>query len=58
MHIVYNVLQNEMHNRMRCVIKAIISGSAAAGAAVGKENSWILFVTNSVRINTYRRYPA
>lgn len=31
MHIVYNVLQNEMHNRVRCVINAIISGSVAAG---------------------------
>jgi len=29
MHIVYNMLQNEMHNRMRCAIKTIISGSAA-----------------------------
>jgi len=39
MHIVYNVLQNEMHNRMRCIIKAIISGSALPPAAV-KENSY------------------
>lgn len=58
MHIVYNMLQNEMHNRMRRVIKAIISCSAAAGAAIAKENSRILFVTNFVHINTYRRYPA
>jgi len=37
MHIVYNVLQNEMHNR--CIIKAIISGSALPPAIV-KENSY------------------
>lgn len=47
-----------MHNRMRRVIKAIISGGTAAGASIAKENSWILFVTNFVHINTYRRYPA